>query len=193
MRDRGAQPLQATVWVHDGALLLGGRLGGEDHVGVLGQAVGEHRRMRDDQAGMVHGGLPGGPVRKVAHRVGLEQVQGAHVAGVRGRRGDLGGATPGRGRLDVGVPGARVGEGAGLPHPTPVGAPRDLEEAGARPAREPQRLGDPRQRRERLGVKALAPQDHHVLTAVGQLVGERRRVVRGALAGGVLQTRRQRG
>jgi len=58
--DRGSQPLQAAVGVHDRALLLGIGVGGEDHVGVLAQPVGQHRgvghhQRRADGAGVVSG------------------------------------------------------------------------------------------------------------------------------------------
>ena len=49
--DGDPQPLQAAVGVHHRALLLGVGLGGEDDVGVLGQALGQHRGVGDDERG----------------------------------------------------------------------------------------------------------------------------------------------
>ena len=71
--DRDPQPLQAAVGVDDGALLLGVGLGGEDHVGVLAQALGQHRGVGDDQRGAVQRALPQGAVGQVADRVGLNR------------------------------------------------------------------------------------------------------------------------
>ncbi len=73
MGDRGAQALDAPVGVGDRALLLGVRLGGEDHVGVLGQALGQHRGVRHHHPDLVQGALPQGAVGELADRVGLER------------------------------------------------------------------------------------------------------------------------
>ena len=80
--------------MHDRALLLGVRLGREDHRRVLAQALGQHRRVRDDQRRALQRTLPQRAVGLVADRVGLQQVQRGQLA-VRGGAGDLAGAAPG--------------------------------------------------------------------------------------------------
>ena len=71
-RDRGAKPLQATVWVDDGALLLGAATPpGRSTLGVLTQAVGEDRGVGDHEARAAQRGVPQVAIGQLADRVGL--------------------------------------------------------------------------------------------------------------------------
>jgi hypothetical protein len=71
MPDRGAQTLYTAVRVHDGALLLGVRLGGEHDRGVLANSFGQYRCVRDDEASVVKRALPQRAVRQLADGVSL--------------------------------------------------------------------------------------------------------------------------
>jgi hypothetical protein len=85
MGDGDAQPLQSAVGMDDRTLLLGVRLRREDDVGVLEDAVGEHRGVGDDEAGVVQRTVPQAAVGEIPHGIRLEQVERGELAGGGGR------------------------------------------------------------------------------------------------------------
>ena len=118
--------------------------------------------------------LPQRAVGLISDRVGLEQIQGADLA-VRGRLGDISRASPGPrgavGQLRITRPAVR--EHAGLAQPAAVAAGRELEQPGALVVGQAEAVGDAQQRAQRGRVEpALAPDDHDVLAAGAQIVGE---------------------
>ncbi len=170
--DRGPQALDPAVGVDDRPLLLGVGLGGEDDVGVLGEALAERRGVRDHRRRLGQRGLPPGAVALGRDGVGVQQVEHAGVAvGERARE-------VGRAGLRVGVAGTvRRGE-AGLADAATVGRRGDLQQPGARAVAEPEPGGEVEQRlRGALAARAaqqpLAEQDHDVLAGAGQPVGQR--------------------
>ena len=156
----------------DRPLLLGVRLGGEDHVGVLGQSVGERRGVRDHRRRRLQRGLPAGAVALGRERVGVQQVQDAGVA-VGERAHEVG-----RAGLRVGVAGTVRGGEAGLADAAAVRRRRDLEQPGAGVVAEPEPGGEVEQRLRgavaaRPGQQPLAVDDHDVLAGAAEPVGER--------------------
>ena len=81
--DPGPQPLEASVRMRDGALLLGVELGREDDVGVPGRGVLEHRD-REDELRLAERLAPRRPAGEVADGVGVEQERGLQVSGREG-------------------------------------------------------------------------------------------------------------
>ena len=141
---------------------------GKTTVGVLGDALGQHGGVGDDDARLGQRLFPDAAAGQVAHGVDLEEVERGDVAG-DGRGGDLGGAAT---CLDLGVAGAGVGQRARLADAAGVGAGGYLEQAGAVASGEAELVGDPQQRRQRVGGQRLAPEDDDVLAAVAQQLGQ---------------------
>ena len=167
--DSGAQALQATVGMGDGALLLGVGLGREDDVGRLRGGVLEGRD-REHGAGLVQRLGPARAVGQVADRVGVREDDAVELAVEQALLDLLEVAA----RLGVREPRSGAGQAADLAHAAGVAALGDREGAAAvGPAVE--RVDAVAKRVQRRGAVAAAAQrltpDHQCPTRA-ELAGQ---------------------